>query len=166
VLISVMKSSYDYGHSDRCSGPASSVRFGAGEWMAIVRQYLGKGDDCRGRSTAGPDQSIVSFERVASSEWRVGGPCHPELPKSRSGGGQRWIPRNPRFSMVGGGFLAALHPSGVSPARNDSVISAAPAPRAVRRLRMTRDSAEHSPLPYSLLATRYSLTVEGAPCLA
>src|SRR5450759_459501 len=96
----------------------------------------------------------------------TGQACHPEPPKPRSGGGQRGIPRNPWFSMVGGGFLAALHPSGVPPARNDSVISASPAPRAVRRLRMTRDSAEHSPLPYSLLATRYSLTVEGAPCLA
>ena len=46
--------------------------------------------------------------------------------------------------MVGGGFLAALHPSGVPPARNDSVICASPAPRAVRRLGRT--------LPVLLLA--------------
>src|SRR5450759_1423094 len=49
-----------------------------------------------------------------SGVWREA--CHPELPKPRSGGGQRGIPRTPG---AGGGFLAALHPSGVPPARND-----------------------------------------------
>ena len=43
-------------HSNRCRVPASSVGFGAGEWMVTARQSLGKGavagDEARrGRKT-------------------------------------------------------------------------------------------------------------------
>src|SRR5665811_181013 len=77
-------------------------------------------------SGAGSGSGHVSFftqarrpaTSIASNDTRQA--CHPELPKPRSGGGQRGIPRTPRG---GGGFLAALHPSGVPPARNDSVTS-------------------------------------------
>jgi len=39
------KSLYTNARSNRCSVPAPSVCSGAGEWMVIARQPLGKGSD-------------------------------------------------------------------------------------------------------------------------
>lgn len=41
----------------KCSVPAPSLFFSAGEWMTIVGQYPGKGNDRRG-SAAGSEESI------------------------------------------------------------------------------------------------------------
>jgi hypothetical protein len=41
----------------RCSVPAPSLFFSAGEWMTIVAQYPGKGNDRPG-SAAGSEESV------------------------------------------------------------------------------------------------------------
>src|SRR5262245_14965968 len=53
-----MKSVYDAARSNRCSVSAPSVSFSVGGRMVIARQFWGKGSDCRGRSAAGPEESI------------------------------------------------------------------------------------------------------------
>src|SRR4051794_11403632 len=70
TLISMNKSFYHAAHSNRCSVPAPSVGFGAGEWMAIAGRSSGEGGDRRGRSAAGPGQNITS---VGSEQLTVNG---------------------------------------------------------------------------------------------
>jgi hypothetical protein len=71
---------------------------------------------------------------------------------------RRRTARDPPHSRGGGGFLAALHPSGVPPARNDSVrrrtAGSQPAGATAPSRRLTEPNAPASPVPLRRRSSR------------